>query len=536
MAYRELFVLEVKEVLRLWVRGRGYRTVSRQTSVDRKTVRRYVEAAQSLGLTRDGSSRDLDDELIAGVVAAVRPGAPSLPGRMREHCRAHRDLIESWLDDGCRGPKIVKLLGRHTGVVVPLRTLQRFVSEELGRGSDRSGTLRVVDPPAGTVLEVDFLTLGAFEERGTGRTRTLHALLCTAGYSRHQFLWPCLSQTQQDVIEGLEAAWRFFGGVFPVVVFDNLKAVVDQSDPVSPKLNAAFVEYAQSRDFEVDTTRSGKPQDKARVERQVRYARDDYFRGERFGSLDEARHEAVRWCLEDAGLRMHGTTRRRPREVFEQEEQSKLKPAPAEPYDEPRWSEIHAGRDHAVVVDHALYSVPHTLGEVDLRVRIDRATVKLYRGAQLVKVHPRKRPGESHIDPVDLPPGKAELATRDGASLHRQAALYGSHVGEYTLRLLDGPLPWTRMRQVYRLIGLARRHGGEYVDEACKRALELDVVDVKRIDRMLQRGLVQRGLLARHAPPPPSPHKVIPLRFARDAREYRAPRPTTRQGDPDAPA
>jgi transposase len=535
MAYRELFVLEIKEVLRLWSRGRGFRTVAKRTSVDRKTVRRYVETAEALGLSRDEDSRPLDDDLIAEVAAAVRPGAPSDPGQMREHCREHAELIEGWVDQGCRGPKVRKLIGRHTGVVVPLRTLQRFIAEELGRNGRPRDTVRVVDPAACEILEVDFLELGTFPERGTGRTRKMHALLCTAGYSRHQFVWPCLSQTQQDVIEALEAAWRFFGGVFPLLVFDNLKAVVEVSDPISPKLNPTFVEYVQSRDFEVDPARKRKPRDKAVVERQVQYVRGDYFGGEDFGSVEEARREAVRWCREDAGMRTHGTTRRHPLEVFEQEEQPLLKPAPTEPYDEPCWSEVHAGRDHAVVVNYALYSVPSTIGEVDLRVRSDRATVKLYLGAKLVKVHPRKRPGEASIDPADLPPGKAELATRDGAALQRRAEIFGANVGEYARRLLEGPLPWTRMRQVYRLNGLALRYG-ELADEACARALELDVVDVMRIQRMLERGLVQRGLLSLRTPQPQLPRKVVPLRFARDPKEYRTRRSTAPQGDPDATA
>ena len=106
MAYRELFVIEVRELLRLWSLGHGYRAVARLTGVDRKTVRRYVEAAAALGMTPDGSSRVLDDELISEVVAAVRPGTRSAPGLMREHCREHAKLITGWLDDGCRGPKV----------------------------------------------------------------------------------------------------------------------------------------------------------------------------------------------------------------------------------------------------------------------------------------------------------------------------------------------------------------------------------------------------------------------------------------------
>ena len=533
MAYRELFVIEVKEVLRLWARGRGYRTVARMTSVDRKTVRRYVDAATVLGLTRDEDSRPLDDELLGEVVAAVRPGAPAAPGGMRQHCRKHHELIEGWVKEGCKGPKIRKLLGRHTGVVVPLRTLQRFVEQEVG--PLRGDTVPVADPAPGQELQVDFLELGFFVERGTGKRRKMHALLCTAGFSRHQFLWPCLEQSLDEVIAGLEAAWLFFGGVFLSVIFDNLKAVVEVPDPVSPKLNAAFVEYAQQRDFEVDPARKYQPRDKARVERQVRYARDDYFRGEDFGSVEEARVEAERWCREDAGMRTHGRTRKHPREVFEQQELPLLNPAPTEPYDKPRWTTVTVGRDHAVVVGYALYSVPYTIPQVPLRARMDRATVKLYRGAELVKIHPRQPEGGSHVVPEDLPPGKAELATRDGESLQLRAEAFGPRVGEYTRRLLEGPLPWTRMRQVYRLLGLCKRYGGELVDEACARALELDVVDVLRIDRMLQRGLVRRGLLSPPPSKPPRRSNVVTLRFARDAREWRT-TPTAQGEEPDAPA
>jgi len=520
MAYREVFVLEVKEILRLWARGRGYRDVARVTGVDRKTVRRYVEAARALGLCRGEDERALGDGLVAAVSAAVIPGRRVEDGAMRAHCRTQSELIEGWVKEGCNGPKLVRLLARQTGVVVPLRTLQRFVAEELGRDCRSRETVRVVDPPPGQVVEVDFLKLGSFVERGSGRRLDMYALLCTAAYSRHQFLWPCLKEKQEDLIEGLEAAWRFFGGVFPVLVPDNLKAVVEGSDPLLPRLNPEFLEYAQARGFEVDPARKRKAQDKARVERQVRYSRDDYFRGEGFGSLEEARRAAERWCREEAGRRVHGTTRRQPLEVFEQEELPLLRPVPSEPYDLPAWTTIKVGRDHVVAVARSLYSVPHELGQVQLRVRRDRATVKMYVGARLVKVHGRVREGESSIDPADLPAGKAELATRDRESYRKQAAAAGDHVGQYVDQLLQGPFVWTRMRHVYRLLGLVRRYGRDQVEEACQRALDFGVVDVTRIDRMLQRGLARRGLLPE--PPPVAPSNVIRLRFARDPTEYRA--------------
>ncbi len=535
MAFRELLVVEIKESLRQWMRGHGYRTVAVRVGLDRKTVRRYVEAAQALGLTRNGNDSALDDSLIGDVVAAVHPGAPSVPGAMREHCRAHAKQIEDWLDEGCKAPKVKRLLGRHTRVVVPLRTLQRFIGEDLDRGRKRGATVRVVDPEPGIELEVDFFKAGEFVELGSGQRRTLHALLCTAVGSRHQFVWPCLTTTMDDVIEGLEAAWQFFGGVFRVVVCDNLKPVIDKPDPLKPKVNPTFLEYAQSRGFDVDACRVRRPQDKPRVERQVPYARCDWFAGERFGSLQEARDDAARWCIDQAGQRRHGTTGWRPLECFEANEQPHLLPAPTEPYDRPQWHTVTLGRDCAVLLDHSLYSVPHAVAEGELDVRLSRSTVKLYRHRQLVKVHARQRPGQHAIDANDLPPGKAELATRDGASLQRQADAHGPHVGEYVRRLLAGPLPWTRMRRVYALLGLARRHGSSCTEEACARALELDVVEVKRIKRMLEQGLVQRGVLVPRPPPPSPPDNVIRLRFARRPSEFRT-KPPPDTGEPDASA
>lgn len=524
MAFRELQVVEVKEVLRLWASGHGFRTVAARTGVDRKTVRRYVEAARKAGL--EPGARSVEDGVVAAVATSVHPGASPEIGRMRSHLRAHSEKIRGWVDEGCHGPKLARLVHRTTGVPVPLRTLQRFVAEDLGVERGQGDTVRVVDPPPG-VLEVDFLTLGEFTEIGTGTTRTLHALLCTAGFSRHQFLWPCLGQTQDDLIEGLEAAWAFFGGVFPILLPDNCSAIVKRADPVAPLFTDGFVEYAQSRGFEVDPSRVKRPKDKPRVERQVRFSRDDYFRGERFRSLEEARVAARDWCAKEAGERTHGRTRRRPKEAFEAEEKALLLPAPVEPYDQPRWGDFHVGRDHAVVVDYALYSVPFALGECDLRVRRDGKTVKFYLGARLVKVHPRQPSGGTHIDSADLPPGKAALATRDATTLCEQADRLGAHLGEYARRLADGPLPWSRIRHVYRLLGLARRFGGPATDEACARALELDVVDVMRVQGMLEKGLVRRKLLS-SSPPPPTPTGKV-LRFARDAGEFRL-------GGPDASA
>jgi hypothetical protein len=72
MVFREVSVIEIREVLRSWLAGAGLRTVAAQAGVDRKTARRYVEAAVAAGLARDGGAGQLTDELVGQVAEAVR--------------------------------------------------------------------------------------------------------------------------------------------------------------------------------------------------------------------------------------------------------------------------------------------------------------------------------------------------------------------------------------------------------------------------------------------------------------------------------
>ena len=118
---------------------------------------------------------------------------------------------------------------------------------------------------------------------------------------------------------------------------------------------------------------------------------------------------------------------------------------------------------------------------------------------------------------------------RDIHTLQRQAASYGEAIGHYAAALLDSPLPWTRMRRVYALLGLARRYGSARVNDACTIALAAEMLDIYRLRRMLELGLV--------ATPAAAPARVIPLaRFLRPASQYALPllapeRPS--EGDPD---
>lgn len=511
MAFREVSVVQIKEALRRWLKGDGERTIARSVGVDRKTARRYVAAAVEVGLDRHGGEEQLTEQLIGQVVEAVRPHRRDGHGESWTALLAEERQIKAWVEDGLTVVKIGILLGRK-GIVVPHRTLARFAVERCGAGR-RKTTVRVDDPPAGSELQVDFGRLGLL--RDGERRRVCHGLVFTACYSRHMFVWPTLTQGIADLIEGFDAAWRFFSGVFPVVIPDNMRAIVVEAENTAPRFNDVFLEYAQARGFSIDAARVATPTDKPRVERTVPYVRQNFFAGEDFADLADCRRRAAAWCSEVAGMRVHGTTCCRPVEVFRAEELALLLPAPVLPFDTPRWSEPKVARDFHVEVDRALYSAPHQLVGRHLRARRDSQTVKLYFRGELVKVHPRQAPGKRWTDPADMPTGKEIYATRDLDRLRQLARAEGEAIGAYAEALLAGPLPWTKMRQVYRLFGLVKKWGALRVEQACQRALDAEAVDVNLVGRMLE-----RAKEADAAGEGGTEAVVMQGRFSRDASEF----------------
>src|SRR5260221_9189165 len=96
MAFREVVVTQVKEVLRAWLAGAGKRRAARRAGVDVKTAMRYIKAAQAAGLARDGGEAQLTDELIGQVVAAVRPARPARHGASGEGLGPGAGEIAGW--------------------------------------------------------------------------------------------------------------------------------------------------------------------------------------------------------------------------------------------------------------------------------------------------------------------------------------------------------------------------------------------------------------------------------------------------------
>jgi transposase len=513
MAHKEYGVTDILDLLRRAKAKDSQRRIARATGMDRKTVRNYLELACKHGFD-DTVADDQLPEIEAAVFREVHGGqkkssdpgacAPLLP---------HRELLFGWLEkDGLTLTKAHLKLGR-MGVDVTYSTLYRYAREALGFGGPKV-TVRMAETEPGEVAQVDFGRMGLVFDPESGKNRVLHALVVTLVFSRHQFVYLTHRQDLDALIAGVEEAWDFFGGVTRRLILDNLKAAVIKADRYEPVFNRTFQEYSQHRGFIIDPAVVRHPEGKATVENQVKYVRDNFFKGESFTDREHAQREAARWCRTTAGLRLHGTTRKRPLLVFEQQEQPALLPLSGERFDVPVWAVCKVHPDHHVRFKNALYSLPTRYVGKQVEVKGTRSLVRIYYQNQLIKTHLKAAAGKRSTDFDDYPKEKSAYALRDVAFYIRKATERGEKQGAFMAELLSGDVPWAYIRQAQQLLRLSDKYGAARVEAACGRALAFSLMNVSRVERIIRQSLEHAsapGTSARRVTPLPPP------RFARDA-------------------
>lgn len=255
--------------------------------------------------------------------------------------------------------------------------------------------------------------------------------------------------------------------------------------------------------------------DKPHTERGVPFVRERLYKGGVFRDLDDANRQATSWCREIAGQRVHGTTRQQPLAVFEAIEQAALLPWDDIPYDVPTWATPKVAQDYHLQFAKALYSVPEKYRGQRMDVRGDRQLVRIYWKGELVKTHPRKATGERATDYNDYPVNRRPYAIRAPEQCIRQGEAHGEHIGRFLTELLAGDFPWSKLRQAYKCLRLVERYDAERVNRACERAVAYGLVNVFRLEKMLQLNVEQQALdlPAPEGEPPPG-------RFARPGSAF----------------
>ena len=520
MAFREVDMWEVLQILRRLGRRESKSAIKRATGADRKTIRNYEAVALELGWSAE-SDTEPSEELAGAVFARVRPGPEAKRTPTERLLAPFEPQMKQWLSDEPGSPsllltKVYQLITRQ-GVDVGYSSLRRYAAKHCGYHDRRRVTVRMAGCEPGEVAEIDFGQLGRIFDPITGRNRVLHALIVTLVYSRHQYVHVTYNQKLPSVIEGLENAWRYFGGVPRRLIVDNMKTAVVKADRYLPVFNRIFEEYAAHCGFVIDAAVPRHPTGKPHVERNVQYVRGNFFQGERWNGREHVQEMGIRWCTETAGLRTHGTTGKKPLVVFRETEQPALLPVSTERFDVPIWAEHKVHPDHHITFQKSAYSVPTKFIGQKVTVRGDSGLVRIYHNGQVIKTHQRQKPGHRSTDYDDYPAELTSYTLRDPKRLIETAGSHGPHVGRFMSGLLSGTFPWAKIRQGQALLRLAKKYGALRCDQACRRALAFDLDNVKRVEKIIVQDLASEPLPADSGP---AQIVQIPLRFERTAGSF----------------
>lgn len=517
MTALRLAMHQLQEMIRLHRLGQSDRSVARALHVGRNTLQRYFHALHQAGLL-EGPAEPLPElkELKAVVAAGLR--AAPLP-QQSSTAEPWRPRIEALLRKGA-GPQAIhdRLRLEDPDFSASLSAVKRLclrLRQECGiRPEDVA--IRVETEP-GEVAQVDFGYAGKLYDPERGVFRKAWIFVLVLGHSRHMWAELVFDQKIETWLRLHVDAFQALGAVPRLLVPDNLKTAVVRAAfglDEQPTLQRSYVELARHYGFRVEPTPPHQPQKKGKVESGVKYAKNNFLKTLETRDVQHARLELRRWLHEIAGRRIHGTTGKRPAEVFEKVEQPAMLPLPARPFQLVVWKAAKVHRDSHIQIDRAFYSVPWRFLHQTVWARCTANSVTIYHQEERLHAHGRVPRGKRSTVPEHLPDHRGDLRERSRSFWEERAGRLGTEVLDYVRFVFDSDDVLSKLRTVQGAVKLLEDHPKTRARAACRRALYFGNPSYGALKRILREGL---DLLP---PPFPTPRRWMSApRYSRNPEE-----------------
>ena len=300
----------------------------------------------------------------------------------------------------------------------------------------------------GEQAQVDW---GHFGKLTIGRAvRSLMAFVMVLSYSRRIFLRFYLDAQMANFLRGHEAAFTAWNGVPRILLYDNLKSAVLERQGQAIRFHPTLIDFSAHYRYEPRPVAVARGNEKGRVERAIRYIRDNFWPARQWQDLADLNAQAEAWC--------DGWTMDRPcpedrsisvRQAFAQEA---LPALPDNPFDTDEQVLVRIGKTPYARFDRNDYSLPHTHVRRSLSVRASPTEVRILDGAELLACHLRSYDKGAQIEaPQHLEAltqvkrqarrhrGQDRLiqAAPNSRDLLTQAAERGNNLGSITATLLQ---------------------------------------------------------------------------------------------------
>ena len=348
---------DVAQMLRLERSGMGIKAIAVAMGCSKNTVKRYLRAGGWAPYRAPARK------------AALHGLGEWLAERLRQH-HGNADVVR-------------QQLAREHGIAVSLRTVERAVAPLRQQVlAEQLATVRFETPP-GEQLQIDFGEVTV--PIGGERTR-IHLFVATLGYSRRTYVAAFAHQRQSAWMDGIEGAFRRFGGVPKELLIDNPRAMVSFHDARTREIrfNERFAAFCRHWDVVPKACAPYRARTKGKDERGVGYVKRNAIAGHRFESMAELEAHLAWWMREVADVRLHGTTGEAPLARFEREERQALRSIAGRPGFQPlRECVRRVHTDACVELETNRYSVPWRLIGETVTVLVGEQVRVFHAGAEV---------------------------------------------------------------------------------------------------------------------------------------------------------
>lgn len=340
-----------------------------------------------------------------------------------------------------------------------------------------------------------------------GREQKGHLFVAVLGASSYTYAEVTATEGMADWIMAHAHAYEYFQGVTQLTISDNPKTAVTEACRYEPDINRTYLEMGQHYGTVILPARPRKPKDKAKVEVGVQVAERwilAVLRHRPLFGLAEV-NQAVRPLLTRLNQRVMRGVKKTREQLYLEVDKPALRPLPPAPYEYADLQKATSNIDYHVAVEGNFYSVPHSLCQQPMRVRLAQDTVEIFHNGRRVAAHARAAAETGHVGtiPEHRPKSHQKFLDWPPGRLVAWAAKTGPSCAKVVERIMaEKPHPEAGYRACLGIMRMSKQYGAERMEAACRRALAYGTCSYRSVKSILGSRLDQAPL--------PEPHAVIP--------------------------
>lgn len=317
--------------------GKSIRAIARETGFSRNTIRKYLR----------------DRELPQSKVTTDRPSKLD----------PFKPFLQESFANGIYNCEVLLRLLREKGYDGGRTILKDYVKGY--RPPKQAQAVQRYETKPGEHAQVDWGLCDYVDENG--EKRKVAVFVMVLGYSRATYIEFTKRCDIHSFLRCMIHAFEYFNGIPRVMLTDHMKTVIlGMGDDKKPRWHPLYEDFAASIGLLTKVCRVRRPQTKGKVERAVRFVKENFIPGRQFVDIGDLNRQARAWC-EEVNRRVHGTTGERPCDRLSNEELQSL------PSDD-RWAKYRrevrrVSRDGFVSYDGVRYGVPWQYSGREVAVR-----------------------------------------------------------------------------------------------------------------------------------------------------------------------